>query len=97
MSDKKKKFHLTVTDNETGEAIHETDINAMIGAVHLGEGFAQGMCLAGGCNLVELAETVKGAEETLERVYKEDPMLRLLTSLMDGKIEENKEAENKEE
>ena len=82
--DTNNKFHLTITDNQTGEVMRDLDIVALAGAIHTGEdGIAQGIFL-GRCNRLTTAETVKGAEYTLERVYKEDPLLHLLTAMMDG-------------
>ncbi|MBE5760009.1 MAG: hypothetical protein E7332_08325, partial [Clostridiales bacterium] len=34
----KKKFHITLTDNETGETLIDSDTSAIIGAFDLGEG-----------------------------------------------------------
>ena len=84
-----KKFHLTITDNETSKVIKDLDIVAMVGALHTGEdSFAQGLFLSY-CNKLTTAETVKSVEYVLEKAYGQDPLLRLLTAAMDGKEEAN--------
>lgn len=60
-----KKFHITITNNDTGEAIHDHDTNAIIGAVALDE-TVRGITLAN-CTAVEMANTISAAQKTIER------------------------------
>lgn len=60
------KFHLTLTDNETGEVIHDGDINAIIGAATNEDRtmlFGQTAC-----GLLDLARTIAGAEKATEEI-----------------------------
>jgi len=68
----KKKFHITLTDNETGETLIDSDTSAIIGAFDLGEGNT-GSLYALACNGLIKVCTIAGAMATLERVRKDDP------------------------
>lgn len=54
-----KKFHITITNNETGETCIDIDTKVIIGAINNDEG-TQVLC-ASQCNAVELSATCAGA------------------------------------
>ena len=76
MEKEKMPFHLTITDNETGETLRDLDFDAIAGAVHISEEEAAGIFLTC-CTNFDIAATIVAAENTLRRVEQEDPMLRL--------------------
>ena len=83
-------FHLTITDNETGETVRDLDFDAIIGAVHLSEAMSGGLILSH-CSTLALAETVSSAERVVERTLKEDPMLCLAKLVCTATVEEETE------
>lgn len=66
-----KKFHLTITNNITGEIEKELDTDAIIGAMNTDESTC-GVCLAD-CNLIDLAATCAGALRSVDRAMEDLP------------------------
>lgn len=92
MSDKEKlKFHLTVTHNETGEAVHDVDINAFIGAV--GEADGPGAIFLTECSLLDMAFTVMAAKRAIETAYAKHPGLPVLVEDIEATINEEEKGE----
>lgn len=76
-----------MTDNETGEMLHDYDTNCIIGAVNQEETTACiGMCR--GCTGGDLVNTIIGVRSIVREFEKDDPKLQLLV-----KIGERTEAE----
>lgn len=80
MEAKKLKFHITITNNETGETLKDDDACAILGAYHIGEG-AVGVA-AIESDPFELAHTLTSAEHTIDVVKAQRPELVLLTGIM---------------
>lgn len=76
--EKKMPYHLTITNNETGEIERDLDFDALIGAVHLSERESAGIFLADSTILAQ-AEVLDAAEDTVKQALAEDPMLRMAT------------------
>ena len=76
-----KKFHLTITNNETGEIERELDTNAIIGSADDGDGTAI-FCYTR-CGLVELAATCAGALDAADHGMKDmpKPLLRKIKKI----------------
>ena len=96
MSDTKKmKFRITITDNETGETLYDTDAKAIIAAVNEGPKTASlGMF---DCDPFGVADTLNGAETALQTIYTDHPELRAVAALfkvMGDQSEEPEETEN---
>lgn len=72
-----KKFHITITDNETGRVIQEADTCAIIGG-YTNEDGACGMAVVS-CGPVDLARAVNAAEAAVDAMYQKNPELKLLT------------------
>lgn len=71
-----KEFHITITDNETGETIHDSDTNAIVGSILDDDGvFVIGQTH---CNGDELLNAVIGAERAIEQLYENNPVLFFL-------------------
>lgn len=83
---KKMPFHLTITDNETGEIVREIDIDAIIGAVNTSEEEAAGICVTR-CSGRTMADTIVAVESMLEHLMNKEPMLRLAKMLVGAEIE----------
>lgn len=79
MEDKKMKFHITVTDNETGEKLHDSDACAIIGAFNDGE-YTQGLGSVY-CGAEDILFAVEVAEEVIEGFMERHPELLLLRFL----------------
>ena len=71
-----KPFHLTVTDNETGNIVRELDFNAIIGAAHISEKECAGVVIAH-CSPMVQAETIMAAEVTINELTQCEPMVGL--------------------
>lgn len=76
---KKMKFHLTITDNETGETLHDGDAAAIIGGVY--EEDHNAAMLYSNCSALEMAQTLARAEDAVQKTYEDHPELRLLASM----------------
>lgn len=71
-----KKFHITITDNETGETLKEADACAIIGACDEGEHTA---CIVlSKCGPMDLLNTLRGASNAIDRCLEDEPILHAL-------------------
>lgn len=80
MEGKKMKFHIVITDNETGETLHDADASAIIGVFHDGED-AHGM----GCTLCDpliLAHTMSSCENVLDAMRERNPEIGVLEEII---------------
>lgn len=96
MEDKKMKFHITITDNETGETLKDSDACCIIGAFNQGE-YTAGMAITC-CTAPDLAITINGAEDAINHIKSEHPELELLLKLkhlLDGLETEDEETKDK--
>lgn len=76
----KKPFHLVITDNETGETLHDYDTDCIIGAANQEEStVCIGTCRD--CTVGDIIETITGVEETVKEFEKDDPRLGLLLEI----------------
>ena len=67
------KFHIVITDNETGEVLKDVNANAILASVHTEE--VTDMLEATHCNGLAFAETVAGLMDLLEDIKKEHPIV----------------------
>lgn len=77
----KKKYHITVTDNETGETFIDCDTSAIIGAFDKDENDT-GSLFALACTGDVTACTIAGTLETLQRVRKKQPLGYLMAEMI---------------
>lgn len=84
-----KEFHITITNNTTGETLHDTDVCAIVGAFNEGERTAV-VCLTA-CNAFDIAATINGANKAIQHICADHPELELFAKLLDGRSQENKE------
>lgn len=77
----KKKYHITIKDNETGATLTDADVNAIMGAICLGQGLTQALAYIH-CNNADLIGVVVSCEQIVENTYKKNPLLPLLKTLV---------------
>ena len=73
------KFHIKITNNETGEVLQEADTCAIMGGFAV-EGGAVGVVLTE-CSPLEHGMAINAAEEAIKQVYREHPELKLAAML----------------
>lgn len=93
-NENKKPFHLVITDNATGETLQELDFDALIGAAHLDEETAAGL-LVSRCSTRTLAATTSACEDTLVKLYVDNPALLIAKRCFGTELVED-EPENEE-
>lgn len=95
MSDTKKmKFHITITDNETGETLHDGDACAILASICENSVRQQHYVH---CDALRFADTLRGAQKIVHRVRAEHPEVALLAELTQlGRSEETEETKNEE-
>lgn len=91
------KYHITLTDNETGEVIHDGDIEAIIGAFSTETRTAA--IAKTSCSLRGLVATIVAAEDAIEHVIQGDDsgILELLLDLAKLENQMQSKEENKED
>lgn len=73
------KFHIKITDNETGEVLFDTDTCAITGG-YVTEDGAVGIALAH-CNTRNHAKAIHAAETSINHLYSNHPELKLAVLL----------------
>lgn len=89
---KKMKFHITITDNETGKTLHDADACAILGAINEGENTAC-VCMTN-CGPFGLVSTLKGLKRAQDEIISKHPELDMMVEIL-HKLD--KEPENQEE
>ena len=91
-----KKFHLTVTNNETGETLCDINTGVIIGAADGGEGTHSFSFVAG--EIFKIVATIVGVKKILDTLYDDHPKLKaaeILHAVFNEEHEETAEtAEN---
>ena len=85
------KFHLTITNNETGETIRDENINAILAGIHNEKGTASIVITE--CTAVDLLPTIIAAKSAVKTCTDDDPMLALFVALTEGKLCKKAETE----
>lgn len=75
-----KKFHITITNNETGESVFDTDSDAIIGAVCNDTG-ATAIAFTN-CGTKTYAQTIAAVQMVVNGLLKEDKKLNPLVRKM---------------
>lgn len=78
-NEKQKKFHLVITDNETGETHIDCDTKCIIGAFE--DGNRSGSLAIAACNAIELAGSISAARGVIKRVLSEKPKIAALVEM----------------
>ena len=84
----KMKYHITLTDNETGEIITDADIFAIFGAIAHEDGVAQ-CAFSHGASNMQTACALVAANEVLEMVVNDcgEMMKELVAAIMEERNE----------
>ena len=85
------KFHITITDNETNEILHEADTGAIIGAYALDDGAYSVAKIA--CDGLTLLTTIESAKTAIEHCMEDIPVMKLLSKLYD-RVKKNHETDD---
>lgn len=73
---KRKAFHITIVENDSGRVIADTDTNCICGAFDEDNGTRQvGLSK---CNIVELIATCAAAKESVNKMTDDNPIAQLL-------------------
>lgn len=70
------KFHVTITDNETGEVIHDADSGAIIAGIDAGDGTVS--IGKASCDSFSLAAAILCAKKAIDACLEGDPFLQCL-------------------
>lgn len=72
--EKRKPFHITITDNETGQTLHDYDAEAIFALYTDGEETA--VCVNAISDSLSFANVLYRAEQELKRQYSKYPHLK---------------------
>ena len=82
-----KPFHLTLTDNTTGEIMHDIDIDALLASAHVNEDETRSITVAN-CDTLAIAQTIHTLRQIYETLRKENPELAIFEAVVDAKEHE---------
>jgi len=74
------KYHVKITDNETGEVITDNNYNCLIGAFGHNDGASE-MAICD-CEILSIVGTVEAALKAVERICKSDPAIEYVVEYM---------------
>lgn len=77
------KFHIVITDNETGETLKDADACAIIGACNEGE-YSAGIVLSE-CNTIDLLHALRAASASIDKCLEGEPVLRVMYEVAKGR------------
>lgn len=86
-----KKFHITITENETGETRLDIDTDAIIAGIDEDE--TTRVVHATHCPVTSHAAAISGVLETIEKARKENAILDFLLSMYEKHKAADKETE----
>lgn len=73
------KYHITITDNETGEILHDHDTNLVIGAIGVEDG-VNSLCITN-CSGLRLLTGLVAAKKAVHKIEQGEPVLAQLSAL----------------
>lgn len=74
------RYHVKITDNETGEVICDTDRNCIIAGLGFEDG--AGEMAVFDCNMLSIIGTVEATLRAVERTCKSDPAIEFVVEKM---------------
>ena len=89
MTKEREGFHITITNNKTGETLHDADVCAIIGAFN--DGARTGCVCLTSCDAFDIAHTIDGVEDVIQNVYNDHPEIRLFVEMLAKMTQENEE------
>lgn len=81
----RKPYHLTITDNRTGEVYRDTDADALIGAIHTDEN-ETGQIFLSECTGVALGQLMVALDTIQKQAHSEIPDLELLSGIVRARM-----------
>lgn len=96
MSDTKKmRFHISITDNETGEVLLDSDACAIIGGVNTGKSTIDISVVC--CDTFDVVRALVTTEEVVKQNYIDHPEIGLMAmACRAGRINKTEEPKNEE-
>lgn len=84
----KKKYHLRITENETGRAVHDVDTSCVLGAFtrDFETMDTSGIAVVGGISTLEYCIALITLEKVIENIYREYPELREGVSILKSTV-----------
>lgn len=86
-----KKFHITITENETGKTQLDIDTDAIVAGIDEGDGTR--LFHAAKCPCSAHAATLAIVLDSIKEVREANPMIDLLLTLHEGRKDADKETE----
>ena len=71
------KYHIEITDNETGKVLEDSDCSCLIGSFGNSQGAAEVAVYS--CGLIDIVATVTSALKSIEKVCSENEDVAMLT------------------
>jgi hypothetical protein len=87
-----KNWHITVTNNETGEAIVDQDTDALLASIDCGEGTR--VLHLTNCHIIAHVATIVGMVEKIKEAKEENPLLAALVNACGDLRASKSETEN---
>lgn len=89
------RFHIIITDNETGETMHDLDACAILASINAGDRVRNVHAI--NCNASDYAETLNGVQNIVYDVVTEHPRVATLAAIISAEEPEVEETETKNE
>jgi hypothetical protein len=80
-----KKYHITITDNESGAVYVDRNSDAVIGSLDYGENKIQGVSYIDGANGATVMAILKSLDTIRDELFTDEPMLRFYYALLADK------------
>lgn len=90
-----KKWHITITENETGNTTLDIDTNAIIAAIDENEG-TRALCMTR-CDPITLAAALHSAQGIIEKQKALNPLVAMLMTIGSAAEESEEAIEEKSE
>lgn len=94
--EEKKAFHITITDNETGEKVQDYDTNVIIGATDFNDENANCFSLIKHSNSMVVSSVLAAFEDAKAHIFEAHPELNFLVQLVQSLDEKEEQPEENE-
>lgn len=80
------KFHITITNNETGETLQDLDTNVILAAIHSPEDEGTHAIAISSSGPVELATSIRGLQRIIDDQLERHPIIKLLLASISSEV-----------